>query len=132
MMKSCMKMEEILSKGFCRTLNPPDYVPAVLIVLLNSYLQPCNVRNSNTMFCLTPDVTVCTTSRTKRSTSRDIQLPLVVLGFILDGYYNYDDLQKHPDLPSQVRTYGPPLIPMVEDAIQYRKGMLLDIKVLDT
>ena len=92
--------------------------------------------NSETMYCLTPDLTVCVSpSRQKRDTSStddEIQFRLTILGFILDGNNNYDDLKKHKDLPSQVGVFGPPDIPSLEESIQYSKGLILEIKVIST
>ena len=92
--------------------------------------------NSETMYCLTPDLTVCVSpSRQKRDTSSpddEIQFRLTILGFILDGDDKYDDLKKHKDLLSQIGAFGPPDIPSMEESIQYRRGLILQIKVIPT
>jgi hypothetical protein len=88
------------------------------------------------MYCLTPDLTVCNNTKkpsgnnmSNPNSDDDVQFRLTILGFVLDGDDNYDDLKKHKDLPSQVSAYRPPVIPMADETVQYKQGLLLEIKV---
>jgi hypothetical protein len=93
------------------------------------------------MFCFTPNVSVCNTTRPgssravrSASSSSDAdkdnkKMVLSILGFILDGDTNYDNLSKHADLPNRLEAYEPPVLTKLESTLQYQKGVPLEIKV---
>jgi len=99
------------------------------------------VEGSDQMFCLTPNVTVCNATKStcsgcnpnpsmfNHTSSENIKLLLLILGFILDGDTNYGNLSEHADLPSQLEAYNPPVLQNVESTMQYQKGVPLEIKV---
>ena len=93
------------------------------------------------MFCYTPNITVRNTTRSKAtaagktpikssdSETDNVELKLAILGFVLDGDSNYNNISKHENLPSKLDVYDPPVLESLKSTLQYKRNVPLEIKV---